>query len=237
MSFSNTKTPLKPTTPAKWPVPRLGAPPRYCLEGETKAQFCRLFPIHTNRRIMQWFGISFTTLHRFSRELGLKKDMKAIHREHARDIKKTCERNGYYASIRGKAPSEACREAARKKRAEGFHPLLHIKANNPRKYQRLMKRQSIRIKELWRKEELRELYGLERKTKLHITLNRISHKASGQKHLMIKRHNYFADPSHPSFVCYDSLTTRSPRMEATAIRHGLRVVAGEDEDITTNKTE
>ena len=115
MSFRNTKSPLKPTTPAKWQVPmRPNAKSgvrEYYIEGELKERFCKLFPKNTNRRMMTWFGIGFSTLQRFKREFGLEKDMKSIIRQQAKDTKRICERNGYYASIRGKAPSEACMEA------------------------------------------------------------------------------------------------------------------------------
>ena len=126
MSFNNTKTPLKPTTAAKWQVPMRPSPKRgvkeYYLEGELKERFCKLFPKNSNRRMMTWFGIGFSTLQRFKREFGLEKDMKAIRKQQSKDTKRICERNGYYASLRGKAPSEACLEAARKLRASGFHP-------------------------------------------------------------------------------------------------------------------
>ena len=135
MSFRNTKTPNKPTTPAKWQIPtrpkyRAGKD-EYYLEGELKERFCKLFPKNSNRRMMAWFGIGFSTLQRFKREFGLEKDMKSIIRQQAKDTKRICERNGYYASIRGKAPSEACMEAARQLRAAGFHPIKQLKANNP----------------------------------------------------------------------------------------------------------
>ena len=117
MSFRNTKSPLKPTTPAKWQVPMRPYPGmgvmEYYLEGELKERFCKLFPKNSNRRMMTWFGIGFSTLQRFKCEFGLEKDMQAVRKQQAKDIKKICERNGYYASIRGKAPSEACMEAAR----------------------------------------------------------------------------------------------------------------------------
>ena len=233
MSFRNTKTPLKPTTPAKWQVPIRSHPRKgvmeYYLEGELKERFCQLFPKNSNRRMMTWFGISFSTLQRFKREFGLEKDMKAIRRQHAKDIKKICERNGYYASIRGKAPSEACLEATRRLRASGFHPLKQLKANNPRKYKRLMAKKSEQRKKLWRKERLRQDYGLERKTGLNVPLNPLPHKASAQKHAMIKACNYFADPDgDPHIICYDSLTRRSARREATAAKYGLKVVEADE---------
>ncbi len=151
MSFNNTKTPLKSTKRAKWQVPvrrhEKAGVMEYYLEGELKERFCKLFPKHSNRRLMEWFGISFSTLQRFKRECGLEKDMKAIRKEQARDVKKICERNGYYDSLKGKIPSEACLEATRRLRAEGFHPWLALKEQNPRRYAKCQKRRV----ETWKK--------------------------------------------------------------------------------------
>lgn len=233
MSFNNTKTPLKPTTAAKWQVPmrphHKGGKDQYYLEGELKERFCQLFPKNSNRRLMKWFGISFSTLQRFRRELGLQKDMRAIRKQLAKDIKKTCEKNGYYDSLRGNAPSEACQEATRKMWAAGFHPIKLLKANNPRKYKRLMRKKSEQRKELWRKERLRMVYGLERRTKLRLPLNSLTHAASACKYMMIRKCNYFADPDGDShIICYDSETRRSARREATAAKHGLKVVEADE---------
>ena len=233
MSFNNTKTPLKPTTVAKWQVPmrpnEKSGMKEYYLEGELKERFCKLFPKNSNRRMMAWFGISFSTVQRFKREFGLEKDMKSIIRQQAKDTKMICENNGYYASLRGKKPSEACFDGARKLFASGFHPMKQLKANNPRKYKMLMRKRSEQRKELWRKEQLRSFYGLERQTKLRIPDDRMSRKASSQKHAMIKACNYFADPlGDPHIICYDSDTQRSARREATAARHGLKVVDADE---------
>ena len=233
MSFRNTKTPNKPTTPAKWqvhmrPNPTSGMK-EYYLEGELKERFCKLFPKNSNRRMMAWFGISFSTLQRFKREFGLEKDMKSIIRQQAKDTKRICERNGYYASIRGKAPSEACMEAARQLRAAGFHPMKQLKANNPQKYKRMLRKNSEQRKELFRKERLRAFYGLERKTHLRIPSNPMSRKAIAHKYAMIKVCNYFADPlGDPHIICYDSETQRSAQREATAAKHGLKVVEADE---------
>lgn len=233
MSFNNTKTQLKPTTAAKWQVPMRpnakSGMKEYYLEGELKERFCQLFPKNSNRRMMTWFGISFSTLQRFKREFGLEKDMQAVRKQQAKDIKKICERNGYYASLRGKAPSEACLEAIRQLRAAGFHPIKQLKATNPRKYKRLMRKKSEQRKELWRKERMRMVYGLERRTKLRLPLNSLTHAASACKHAMIKACNYFADPlGDPHIICYDSETQRSARREATAAKHGLKVVEADE---------
>ena len=233
MSFRNTKTPLKPTTAAKWQVPmRPNAKSgvrEYYIEGELKERFCKLFPKNSNRRMMTWFGISFSTLQRFKREFGLEKDMKSIIKQQAKDTKRICENNGYYASMRGKKPSEACFDGARRLFASGFHPMKQLKANNPRKYKMLMRKRSEQRKELWRKEQLRAFYGLERQTKLRIPDDRMSRKASSHKHAMIKCCNYFPDPlGDPHIICYDSDTLRSARREATAARHGLKVVEADE---------
>ena len=233
MSFNNTKTPSKPTTVAKWQVPmrpkhKSGAK-EYYLEGELKERFCKLFPKNSNRRMMTWFGISFSTLQRFKREFGLEKDMQAVRKQQAKDVKKICERNGYYASIRGKKPSEAAIEATRRLRASGFTPIKQLKANNPRKYKRMLRKRSEQRKELWRKERLRAFYGLERKTHLRIPSNPMSRKAIAHKYAMIKVCNYFADPlGDPHIICYDSETQRSARREATAAKHGLKVVEADE---------
>ena len=233
MSFNNTKTPNKPIGKAKWQVPMRpnakSGMKEYYLEGELKERFCQLFPKNSNRRMMAWFGLSFSTLQRFKREFGLEKDMQAVRKQQAKDIKKICERNGYYASIRGKAPSEACLEATRQLRAAGFHPMKQLKANNPRKYKRLMRKKSEQCKELYRKERLRAFYGLERQTNLRIPAAPLSHSASSHKHAMIKVCNYFADPfGDPHIICYDSETQRSARREATAAKHGLKVVEADE---------
>ena len=233
MSFRNTKTPLKPTKEAKWQVPMRPSPKNgvsaYYLEGELKERFCKLFPKNSNRRMMAWFGLSFSTLQRFKREFGLEKDMKSIIRQQAKDTKRICEKNGYYASLRGKKPSEACFDGARKLFASGFHPMKQLKANNPRKYKRLMQKKSEQRKELWRKERLRQKYDLDRQTSLHIPLNPLSHRASSHKHAMIKCCNYFPDPDgDPHIICYDSETQRSARREATAAKHGLKVVEADE---------
>lgn len=233
MSFNNTKTPLKPTTSAKWQVPMRpnpkGGAKEYYLEGELKERFCKLFPKNSNRRMMAWFGISFSTLQRFKREFGLEKDMPSIIRQQANDTKRICEKNGYYDSMRGKKPSEACFDGARKLFASGFHPMKQLKSNNPRKYKMLMRKKSEQRKELYRKEQLRAFYGLERQTKLRIPDDRMSRKASSQKHAMIKACNYFADPlGDPHIICYDSETQRSAQREATAAKHGLKVVEADE---------
>ncbi len=198
------------------------------LEDESLRMFKKLFPIHSNRRIAEWFGLSFSSIQRFKRELGLEKNMTAISREHGRDVRKANIANGFYASLKGRRPCEAAIEATKKLRAEGFHPLLALKKQNPRKYKQAMQKRGEMRRETCKRERIRVFYGLDQHTKLRVSITPLSNTAASQKHAMIHDNNYFADPDHPSWVCYDSETRRSARREATAIRHGLRIVEGED---------
>lgn len=239
MAFNNTKTPRKTDGEAKYQLPMRVNPrhgkEEYYFTAELEAKFRRLYPIHSNRRIIAWFGISFSTTQKFKKMLGLKKNMKAIKKEQARDIKKICEKNGYYDSIRGRRPPEAAIEATKRMWAEGFHPMRALKEKNPRRYRKVCEKRGQARRELFRMEWLRMVYGLERKTKLR--LKKMSHAAASQKNSMITHNNYFADEEHPLWVCYDSETRRSPKREATAIRHGLKIVEGKDTATITIKTE
>ena len=232
MSFNGTKTPLKPTGVAKWQIPKRkteNGVVAYCLEGELKELFIKNFPIHSNRRIMQWFGISFSTAERLARQLGLKKDMTRIRKELARDIKRTCEKNGYYDSLRGKSLPENALIGLRKLYEGGFSAISRLREKSPAKYKKYREKMLESHKDMWRKERMREKYGLERKTKLNIPFHPMTHKQSSCKHYMIKKYNYFADPDDRHAVCYDSQTRRSERSERTSIRHGLRIVEGGEE--------
>ena len=234
MSFRNTKTPLKPLGRSKWQLPKVPPFNRYVLEGENLERFRKLYPKHSNARLMKWFGISFSTLQRFRRELGLSKDMAAIRRQQARDTVRICEANGYYDSIRGRKPSEATMEGARKLREAGFNPLRRLKETNPRKFRAMKRKWGQARSEVIKAERFRMLYGLTRKTRLKISAYPLSSAATSQKNSMISSNNYFACEGHPSWVCWDADTTRSPRREATAIRHGLKIVEGQDDKENNN---
>ncbi len=215
------------------PHPKTGTM-QYYLEGELQKKFIEKYPKHTNLQLMTWFGISLNTLQRFKRVYGLTKDLKAVRKIQARNVKKTCEKNGYYDSLRGKPLSEACREGARKKRTEGFHPLLQLKKDNPRRYKMLMKKRSEARKKLIQKERRRQELVLTRHTKLYMPVKPLSHTARAHKYAMIKKRNYFAVQGDPQSVYWDSQTKRSARREATAIRHGLRVVQGDEQENNLN---
>lgn len=170
MSFRNTHTPtrseIKGNSRYQCPMHKVRGIDAYYLTPELKAHFIRLYPVTMNRDMMRMFGISFSTVQRFKRSLGLEKKMRTIRRKHAKMIKRICEKSGYYDSIRGIAPSEACKEASKKLRETGWNPLKGMRHKNNRKYHRLMQARSEKRKELIRKERLRIDWGLEAKTKI-----------------------------------------------------------------------
>ena len=164
MSFPNTHTPTRAEIvgKARYQVPTrlVRGVKTYYLTQEVEAHFIRLFPVTLNRDMMRIFGISFVTMQRFKRQLGLTKNKKVIIRKQAEVCKKVCEENGWYDSLRGKAPSEACQEATRKLRASGFHPMKALKKKNPRKYRRILEKRSEARKAAMRRDRLLIDWGL-----------------------------------------------------------------------------
>ncbi len=228
MSFIGTTTPRKTGEKAKWQLRKEKGRRAwtYILDGENRERFIKKYPKHSTRRIMLWFGISYATAHRFARELGLQKDMKAINREHAKDTKKTCEENGHYAAMRGRKLTPEQREAIRQWRANNPHPLVTLKKENPQRYRRLMQKRADSRRELWRKEKLRMKYGLERQTRLRVVESPLSKAAINQRYAMERYCNYYKDPDFPRCIFYDAETTRSEKREARARKYGFKIMEG-----------
>ena len=183
MSFPNTHTPRLSEIEgkARYQLPMRkgrGGLMTYYLTPELEQHFRRLFPVTMNRDMMRLFGVSFVTLQRFKRQLGLQKKMRTIRHKQAQLAKRICEENGWYDSLRGKQPSEACFKAAAEKRAAGWHPLKGMRHRNNRKYHRLMAEKSRARKELMRRERLRVHCGLEQLTNLRIPYAPIGRKRS-----------------------------------------------------------
>lgn len=230
MSFANTSTPTKPTCKPKYIVPQRKHAKmhvmEYYLTPELEKEFRRLFPTTMNRRMMELFGISFTTMQRFKRELGLQKNDTIIRKKLAKQVKKICEDNGYYDTKRGKAPSEACIEATRKRYAEGYHPLKELRQKNPRRYKMICKRRSERRKALIAKEKRHVSWGLSQSTSLHLPLDVFTRKQIYHRHNALKRGYVLGDKYEFSgeryTIFYDNDTQRSPRFEQNCINDGFR---------------
>ena len=228
MSFPGTHTPRKGESrkAQKYTVPtrkgKNGATEYYLTE-ELEAEFRRLFPRTPNPDMMGLFGISFSTLQRMKRELGLKKDMKVIKHKQAVHIKRLCKKNGYYDSLRGKAPSPQCLEAYKRKvEEEGFSSIRSLKENNPRGYRALMKRKSKQRKEAWARDKRRISMGLDPLTHLHNPQFAYSRRQVNQR-LSAKRRGYILGDMRENMgerytIYYDGGTERSERFEQSLKR-------------------
>ena len=210
----------------------------WVLSDEQKAWLCKWFPEEENSRLMKMSGMSYSTLHRFAREFGLTKStkgMKRIKKRHTAQVKKTCERNGYYDSIRGKKPSEATFEGSRRmwqeiREGKREHPLRVMKRENPRKYREWMEHRSQERRETIRKEQRRVLYGMERKTRLRcIVMCPFSRRQVGHRYNALRRgYIIMEDCSEQGGerynIYYDQYTERAPRFERNLQEDGFRIM-------------
>lgn len=209
----------------------------YVLTDEQRAWFCRWFPEEENSRLMKASGMSLFTLHRFAREFGLTKSpegMKRIKKRQAAHVKRVCEKNGYYDSIRGKQPSEACRKATAQmwqdiRDGKREHPARIMKRTNPRKYRKWMERKSQERKETIRKEKQRVLYGMERKTRLKCivmckyTRSQISHRYNALRRGYIIMEDCSEQCGERYNIYYDRETRRAPIFEKNLVKDGFHL--------------
>ena len=165
----------------------------WVLTDEQQEWLRRWFPEVDNNLLIKESGMSHSTLHRFAREYGLKKSIK---KQQAAHIKKLCEKNGYYDSLRGHPVSEACRRGTSQmwqdiRDGKREHPIAVMKRENPRKYHKWMLRKSRERKETIRKERLRMKYGIPRKTRLKmVVLNPYTRRQTGHRYNALKRGYY-----------------------------------------------
>lgn len=207
------------------------------LTDEQREWFCRWFPEEENSRLMAASGMSHSTLHRFAREFGLTKSergIKRIKKRQAAHIKRVCEKNGYYDSLRGRKPSEACRKATAQmwqevREGKREHPVIIMKRTNPRKYRQSMERKSQSRKEIIRQETRRVLYGMERKTRLKMivmcpyTRRQTSHRYNALRRGYIVMEDCSEQGGERYNIYYDNDTERSPIFEKNLLKDGFNI--------------
>ena len=210
----------------------------WVLTDEQKAWICRWFPKVENSRLMEASGMSHSTLHRMARQLGLTKSAKGLHgimKRQAKQCKKTCEKNGWYDSLRGKQPSEACRKATAKmwqdiRDGKREHPTIILKRTNPRRYRKWMQRKSQERKETIRKETRRVLYGMERKTRLKMivlcpyTRRQVSHRYNALQRGYILMADCSEQGGERYNIYYDDDTERTPIFEKNLLNDGFKLL-------------
>lgn len=209
---------------------------RRVLNDKQIAWLRRWFPTTENCRLAKAMKISDYKLHCFAREHGLTKSeagLKAIRKRRDKAAAKTNERNGCYDRKRGHPPSEATMEGNRRRWEEtrqGIRecPITTFKKHKPKQYQATMEKKRQERCEIIRKEKLRMMYGLERKTQLKVVVL-MPYKRSQLHH----RHNalrrgYLLDEDCSEgspgryVIYYDDETNRSAKFEENCISDGFR---------------
>ena len=213
----------------------------WVLTDEQRAWLCKWFPEEENSRLMAASGMSHSTLHRFARELGLTKSQsgwKRIKKRQTAHAKRACEKNGYYDSIRGRQPSEACRKATAQmwqevREGKREHPARIMKRTNPRKYRKWMERMSQERRETIRKETRRVLYGMERKTRLRIVMCKYTDSQRNHRYNALKRGYIVMEDCTEQGgerynIYYDGDTERAPIFEKNLLKDGFKIIQWND---------
>lgn len=197
----------------------------YYLTPELEAEFRRLYPVTMNRDLIGLFGLGLTTIQRMKRELGLKKDDKVIKRKHTSMVKRICEKNGYYDSLRGKKPSPQCIEALRQWWEEGRHPKTELREKDPRRYRAMCRRESETRKAQFAEERRRVHLGLEQRTALHIPQFSFTKQQISARHNAVKRGYILGDMRErfgERYIIFWSLDTeRSATFEGNLRKYGF----------------
>lgn len=218
--------------------PGKGGAMTYVLTDEQEAWLRHWYPVKENGLLMQESGMSHATLHRFARQLKLKKSARGLHaikRRQAKSIKKTCEANGYYDSLRGKAPSEAAHQGTLRmwqeiRDGKREHPARIMARENPAKYAEWMQHKSEARKDAIRKEQRRLLYGLPRQTKLaRIVLNKYTRSQTSHRYNALNRGYIVTEDCSEQGgdrynIYYDDETERSALFERNCEADGLHIL-------------
>ena len=103
---------------------------------------------------------------------------------------------------------------------------LKIRDTDPKRFDEIRQKMSASAKKNWDRARREQLYAMRPTTRLRPSP--LSEAMRSQKYYMTSERNYFADPDHPNWKCYDSQTRRSAEAEANAKARGFEIVEGED---------
>lgn len=209
----------------------------YVLTDEQREWLCKYFPEVENSRLMKMSGMSHSTLHRFARNLGLTKSeagLKGIKKRQAAHVKRVCEKNGYYDSLRGRPPSEAARCASVQMWEEirdgsREHPFMILRRTSPRKYKQMIEQKAASRKETVRKEMWRVNIGLPQKTRLKCivlfkyTRSQVAHRYNALKRGYIVMQDCSERSGERYNIYYDEDTARSPVFEQNLMKDGFTI--------------
>lgn len=214
---------------------------RMVLNDEQILWLRKWFPVTENRRLVEEMRISKWKLIDFVHELALQKSetgMKAIKRRQTKAMAKTNHRNGCYDRKRGHPPSAATIEGIRMRWREVHEGLREspaeiLKRTNPEKYKAWLEKRSQYRRESIRKEKMRIIYGLKRKTRLNfLALCPYKRSQIHHRHNALKR-GYLLDEDCSEgspgryVIYYDDETQRSEKFEQNCMNDGFEIKRSE----------
>lgn len=207
------------------------------LNDEQRAWLAKYFPVTENSRLAKAMGISLCKLHCFAREMSLTKSARglaAIRKRRDRKAAQTNEKNGCYARKRGHPVSDATIEGIHRRFARERAGLIEnaqkrMKRENPDKYKTWMEKRSIQRKECIRKEKMRVMYGLERKTNLKVVVmcpykrSQIHHRVNAMRRGYVLTEDCSEGNPDRYIIYYDKDTKRSERFEENCRKDGFSI--------------
>ena len=206
------------------------------LNEEQEEWLDRWFPVTENKRLAKAMCVSMEAMRNYAHRLGCdgksEAGMAAIRKRQGKAAAKTNERNGCYERKRGRPISEATRAGLLKRwqdvrEGRRLSPMEELKQRDPKAYANNMRLKSKLRKEMIRKEQLRMIYGMERKTKLKVVvLKPYTRSQTHHRHSALQR-GYLLDmdcsEGQPGryVIYYDDETQRSAKFEANCIADGF----------------
>lgn len=207
------------------------------LSEEQQRWLKRWFPVTENDRLASAMGISVGCMRGLAQRLGVAKSeegLSAIRKRQGRAMAQTFESRGLYDKKRGHPCSEATQEGSRRRWElirQGVlkSPTAIMKERNPEQYREMLASISRSRKEMFRKEKMRMIYGLEKKTRLkHVVLCPFTRSQIHHRHNAIAR-GYLLDADCSEgtpdryTIFYDDETERSTKFEENCIKDGFTI--------------
>lgn len=194
--------------------------------------------MESNVRLGAMMGVSRQQVYWIAHNFKLRKNAEGIRASNKvmiEHVKKTCEANGYYDSLRNNSMPEACVEGRKKYWADvkaGKRKCYYkeLREKNPEKYQELATYRRSQLRKTIQMEEMRLIYGLPRKTTM---TNIVLHKYTYEQRKCRKnasRRGYIimedcGEGGERYNIYYDGNTRRSDTFEQIASERGFTVKA------------
>ena len=132
-----------------------------------------------------------------------------------------------FAAVLGlrKDRSAICRRRNAEGNAYRHGYLARLRETDPERYDDVRRRITETMRKKWKRARREKLYAMRPTTRLHVAP--LTEAAYRYKYRACYEHGYFADPDHPYWLCYDSQTRRSAKVEENAKQRGFEIVEGE----------